>query len=79
MKTITKKVFSLCEDFNPDEGFEEMYEDLSAENSCDVYIDYTAMTKESEEKGGYSNDPIANRLVELGAEDGEEVLIHIDY
>lgn len=79
MKTITKKVFSLCEDFNPDEGFQEMYDHLSEETSCDVYIDYTAMTKETQEKNGFSCDNIALRLIELGAKDNEQVLIHIDY
>tara|TARA_R110000744_G_scaffold242781_1_gene359841 strand:+ start:3023 stop:3262 length:240 start_codon:yes stop_codon:yes gene_type:complete len=79
MKIITRKVFSLCEDFNPDKGFQDMYDSLSEEVSSDVYIDCTAMTKETEVKGGYENDPVCNRLIELGAEDEEEVLIHIDY
>ena len=56
-----------------------MYDDLSSENSCDVYINYTAMTTKLEVKKGYSNDPVSNRLVTLGANDGEKVLIHIDY
>lgn len=81
MITKTYKIFSLCDDFNPDESseMEDMYGTLSQEATCDTYIEYQAMTKESELAGGYSNDPIANRLVELGADDGEIVLIHIDY
>jgi len=79
MKTLNIKVFSLCNDFNPDEGFEEMYNELSEYNDCNVYIPYRAYTKETLEKEGYQNDLISNRLVELGAIDGEEVLIHIDY
>ena len=81
MEIVTKKIFSLCEDFNPEESgeVEEMYDTLSSETGCDVYIDYTAMTLETQEGHGYSRDDIAIRLVTLGAEDGEEVLIHIDY
>lgn len=76
MKTITRKVFSLCSDFK---DREDLYNELSKYSSCDTYIDYIANTKETLESQGYSNDEVANKLVELGAKDGEEVLIHIDY
>lgn len=79
METITKKVFSLCDDFNPDEGFEEMYDEISAETGHGCYIDYTANSKEFFETSEYDKDLIAIRLIELGAEEGEEVLISIDY
>lgn len=79
MEVKTIKIFSLCKDFNPDNGFKDMYEKLSNENACDVYIEYNAYTKETLKKEGYDNDLIANRLVELGAEDKELVFIHMDY
>lgn len=79
MKIIEKiKIFSLCDDFSQNEH-EEMYDSLSAERGCDCYITYTANSVEKLEKKGYGDDPIANRLIELGAEEDEEVFIHIDY
>lgn len=75
MKTITRKVFSLCDDFED----EDMYQKLSDERGCDCYIDYTANTEETLREQGYDNDIIANHLIVLGAEDNEQVLIHIDY
>jgi len=79
MEIITRKVFSLCEDFNPDEGFQEMYDELSKYNTCDSYITYTANTTETLKEKDFDEDLIANRLVELGADDGEVVFIYIDY
>lgn len=74
MITKTYKIFSLCDDFDYD-----MYDKLSQYTTCDTFIEYTANTKESLTFAGYDDDPISNRLVELGANDGEVVLIHIDY
>jgi len=74
MKTITRKVFSYCDDFD-----EELQDLLQEDRSCDVYIDYIAYTKEWLEENEYEEDLIANRLIELGAENGEEVLIHLDW
>lgn len=79
MEIKTIKIFSLCKDFNPDEGFEEMYDDLSEDSNCDSYIEYTAYTAQTLVDKGYVRDAIANRLVELGANDGEKVFIHLDY
>ena len=74
MITKTYKIFSLCNDFQQD----GMYEELSKEQGCDVYITYRAMTVETNLKlGGIDN--VSNYLIELGADDLEEVLIHIDY
>lgn len=74
MKVITKKVFSYCDDFTDEE------KDLFSEGfSCDVYIDYTAYTKEWLEENGYENDLISNKLIELGCENEEKVLIHLDW
>lgn len=78
MKQVNIKIFSLCEDFSQ-ETHEDMYDELSAYTSTDSYIEYTANTRETLESEGCDNDPIANRLNELGADDGEKVLIHIDY
>lgn len=72
VKTI--KIFSLCSDF---EG--SQYDSLSEYTTCDSYITYTAMTEETAKRKGYDSDPISMRLVELGALNGEEVFIHIDY
>lgn len=68
------KVFSVCEDFT-----DEMYNRLTEQVSPDSYIDYTANSKEELEKQGYSNDEVANHLITLGCEEGEKVLIEIDY
>ena len=74
MKEITRKVFSLCQDFD-----EKMARQISDEITCDVYIDWTANTEETLRKEGYDVDPVAVKLVELGAADGEKILIHVDY
>ena len=79
MKTLTTKVFSLCSDFDPNAGHQEMYDDLSAERGYDCFIEYTAMTPETQVSKGYSFDAVAARLCDLGAIDQELVLIHIDY
>lgn len=76
MEVKTYKIFSLCNDFGEDE---DLYEQLSAEVGCDTYITYPASSRESLISKGYDEDPVSIRLVELGADDGEEVLIHIDY
>ena len=79
MKQLNIKCFSLCSDFNPDDGHETLFNQLSKHVSCDVYIEYTAHTAKWEEDNGYDNDLVSNRLIDLGAEEGEDVLIHIDY
>ncbi len=73
MKTISLKVFSLCNDLS------EFHEELSSERSCDVYIDYTANSEKFLEEEGFDNDEVANKLINLGCEENEKVLIHIDY
>jgi len=73
MKTKTIKVFSYCEDFTEEE------QELFQEASNDVYIEYTAYTKEWLEENGYENDIISNKLIELGCENNEKVLIHFDW
>lgn len=45
----------------------------------DCFVEYTANSEEELERQGYSNDLIANRLIELGCEEEEKVLIEIDY
>lgn len=75
MEIKTFKIFSLCDDFPED----ELYEQLSEHNNSDSYIDYTAMSKEKQVELDYGEDKVANKLIELGAEEGEEVLIHLDY
>ena len=74
----TYKIFSLCEDFNSD-TYPLMYDNLSGEYSPDSYIDYQANSKTYLEDNGFTNDIVANRLIDLGCGEGEEVLIHIDY
>lgn len=56
-----------------------MQDILQEGKSCDVYIDYTAYTKEWLEENGYDEDLISIRLIELGAKNEEEVLIHLDW
>jgi len=73
MKVITRKVFSYCNDI-PEE-----LQDRFEENACDIYIGYIANSKEWLEKEEYDEDLLANLLIELGAEEGEEVLIHMDW
>lgn len=68
MKTITIKMFSLCGDFG---DFEEMYDELSKYTSPDTYIMLTANSD--------FPDTVESRLIDLGANEGEEVLIYIDY
>jgi hypothetical protein len=79
MVQITRKVYSLCSDFNPDEGYGALYDILSKSTDCDCYIEYTAFTKETLVASGYGEDLVANRLIDLGADDNEIVFIHIDY
>lgn len=74
----TFKIFSYCNDFDEKED-EELLDELSSGASCDSYITRTAYTLESLNRAGYADDPLARKLVELGAEDGEEVLIHLDW
>lgn len=74
MKTITIKVFSLCDDFD-----EDLAEKISEYGTNDSYIMRTAYTKEYLSEKGFSQNLVANRLIELGAENGEEVLIHLDW
>lgn len=75
MDIITRKVFSYCEDIP--EQLQEKFE----EYTCDVYVEKEAIARETQLKPDYkySYDELAALLVELGAEDGETVLIHIDY
>jgi len=74
MKTITRKVFSYCNDFTREE------QDLfGEENHCDTYIDYTAYTKEWLTVNEYDLDLISIKLIELGCSNEEEVLIHLDW
>ena len=76
MKVITKKLFSLCDDFGE---HEELYDKLSEGTGCDCYIDYMAFSKEYFETSEFDEDLVSIRLFELGAEEEESVLIHIDY
>jgi len=75
MKTITRKVFSYCVDFTD----EEQSILLDETSSCGVYIEYTANTKGYLELQGFENDIIANKLIELGCKENEDVLINMDY
>lgn len=74
MRVITRKVFSYCDDFD-----EDLQDILQEGKSYDVYINYTAYTKEWLEENGYDEDLISIRLIELGARNEEEVLIHLDW
>lgn len=73
IKTINYKVFSYCGDFDKSivKGLQEY--------PPNCYIEYTANSKKELERKGYSNDLIANRLIELGCKENEKVLIEIDY
>jgi len=73
MEIKTYVIFSYCDDFTEEE--QEILEDYG----CDVFIEYTAYSREDLKKEGYSEDLIAIKLFELGAESGQKVLIHIDY
>lgn len=70
----TFKIFSVCDDFDGD-----MQNELTAERGCGCYVEYDAYTEEWLISEGWDNDPIAVRLIELGAGNKETVLIHIDY
>lgn len=76
MITKTFKIFSYCTDFK---GEELCQDKLAERGGCDTYIDYTAHSKEWLEENNYSEDGIANKLIELGANEGEKVLIHLDW
>ena len=67
MEIKTFRVFSYCDDF--DERSQEM---LAEYGSSDIYISWTAYSDGSE---GW----LANKLIELGAEENETVLIHLDW
>jgi hypothetical protein len=68
MKIKTFKIFSYCDDFK---GEDDMQETLSEYGECDTYIEYRASKEE--------DNSIGNLLVELGADEGEMVLIHLDW
>lgn len=74
MRTITIKVFELCSDFDDD-----MIEEMSEYGTNDSYIMKTAYTKQYLQNKGFSEDLVANRLIDLGCNNGEEVLIHLDW
>tara|TARA_R100001377_G_scaffold85310_1_gene71529 strand:+ start:53265 stop:53495 length:231 start_codon:yes stop_codon:yes gene_type:complete len=76
MVVIRTKVFSISEDFREEE---DLIDYITLERGTDCYVDYTANSKEGLAKGGFGNDPVANKLIELGCEEDEKVLIHIDY
>lgn len=79
MKIKTYKVFSLCKDFDSD-IYPEMYEELSQHNTCNSFIEYEVRSAKYLKENNYGDDPsIRERLIKLGAKDGETVLIHIDY
>jgi hypothetical protein len=73
-ETKTWKVFSLTGDFPP-----ELVKILRKKGGENTYVEYVAMTKETEEKDGWDSDPISHLLILLGAEDEELVLINLDY
>lgn len=66
MEIQTFKIFSYCSDLT------EKQQEYFEEYPCDIYITYTVV-EEDDELG------INSTLTSLGAEVGEEVLIHIDY
>ena len=68
----------MCNDFDQDK-YPNMYDELSEYNTCDSFIEYQANSAKHLKENNYDPDPIANRLVELGADENETVLIHIDY
>lgn len=68
MEIKTFKVFSYCDDF---EGEDDMQDTLSEYGSSNSYVSYTATKEEC--------NSIGNHLVYLGANHGEEVLIHLDW
>ncbi len=76
MKTKTYKIFSYCEDFAE---YPKVQTKLSQGRGYDCFILYTAYTLQSLKTKEHENDPISNLLVKLGADDGEEVLIHLDW
>ena len=77
MEIKTFKVFSYCTDF---EGEDDIQDKLSEFGGYDTYVRYTARSKEWLIQHNYAyEDTIENKLIELGAEDGEEVLIHLDW
>ena len=74
MKVITIKVFSYCGDFT-----EEEQNIIVKDRGYDCYVDWIANSKEYLEESGYDNDIVANRLMQMGCRENEEVLINIDY
>lgn len=66
MLVKTYKIFSYCDDFTEEE------QKLLEEYPCDVFVEYVANSNKT-------LNSIADKLVKLGAEEGEKVLIHIDY
>lgn len=76
MKTITRKVFSLSSDFTEEQSNEIV--DMCG-GGQDIYTEYTANSEKVLKAKSYENDSIANRLIELGCEEDEKILIHIDY
>jgi len=74
MKVITRKIFSYCDDFTEDEQ-----NILQEYGNNDTHIDYTAYTEEWLKENGYELDPISIKLIELGCENEEKVLIHLDW
>lgn len=73
MKIKTYKIFSYCNDFT-----EEEQDILQKDRSYDCLIRYTAYTKEYL-KGIGIEDIIASKLIELGCQHKEEVLIDLDW
>ena len=77
MEIKTFKVFSYCTDF---EGEDDIQDKLSEFGEYDTYVRYTAHSKEWLIRHNYSyEDTIENKLIELGAHEGETVLIHLDW
>lgn len=68
MEIKTFKVFSYCDDFTEEDDMQGALSDYGVNDS---YITYVATKEEC--------DPIGNHLVYLGANHGEEVLIHLDW
>lgn len=74
MITKTYKIFSYRNDFT--EAEQKL---LGEDNNYDSFIEYTAMTLATQFSKSYGEDMIADKLVKLGADDMEMVLIHLDW
>ena len=69
------KIFSVCDDFEEEE--KDLYDYLTKHVTTDSYISW-GITYFGDDPTDIINR-VTSRLIELGAKEGEEVFIEIDY